>query len=298
MSNRSLAFIMLVVTAFAGAGVPITKDIVGAVPPIFILFLRFTMASIILFIYKGKHIVKSIKKEDIKPILIVGTFCAGGYILYNLSVAFTTATNAAFFYSVSVLMIPFIAKLVNGTPYNKGLLIGIGITVIGMVGLIFNTGEFSFNLGDLLGLSCAVLFSFHVVFTGRYMDKTDPWVLANLQFVVVSVIVLIVALMFEDIPSIISFGTKEWIPLLYLAFFGTVVIYVAQNFAQTKLTESIIGIIYALIPLFGAISSWIILGETLSVVGGMGAGLMVIGAMVASKLNAHGSKEELEKQNT
>lgn len=291
MKNSSLALILLGATAFAGVGVPITKDIADVIPPIFILFIRFSMAFLLLFLFKAKHIVKNFKREHIVPILIVGGFCSGGYILYNLAVVYTTATNAAFFYSVSVLMIPFIAKWVNGTAYNRGLLIGIGITVVGMVGLIFNTGEFAFNAGDLLGLSCAVVFSFHVVFTGRYMDRLDAWVLADLQFAVVSVITLIAALLFEDVPNVMRFGAGQWLPLFYLAFFGTVVIYVAQNFAQMKLSESIIGIIYALLPLFGAISSWVILGETLTPIGMGGCVLMVIGAMVASKLNDHGEAD-------
>ncbi|MEG1584434.1 MAG: DMT family transporter [Anaerovorax sp.] len=286
MSNKKLTIILLISTIFAGAGVPITKDLADAVPPIFILAVRFLMAFIMLFALKWKYIVKHFKRADIKPIFIVACFCTGGYIFYNLAVVYTTATNAAFFYSMSVLIIPFVAKRVNGTPYNKGLLIGIAITVIGMVGLIFNTGEISINLGDLLGLACAVVFAFHVVYTGKYVDQVDPIVLADVQFVFVGTMSLAISLIFEE-GSLANFAQGSGaVSIFYLAFFGTVVIYVSQNTAQTKVTESMIGIIFALIPLYGALSSWVILGETLSFIGKVGCVLMVLGVLVANKLNS------------
>jgi len=79
-----------------------------------------------------------------------------------------------------------------------------------------------------------------------------------------------------------SFGWLEITALLFAGILITAALYYVQTRAQQKLSENTIGVLYALLPLFAAVFSWIMLGETLSVIGMVGGAMMVTGVILAA----------------
>jgi drug/metabolite transporter (DMT)-like permease len=162
MKNQLLALLLLLIM-LSGLNTPLTKGMIDVVPPMLNIGLRFLIAFAVMALLRPKLLLRETNRADLGRILLISVFMGGGYILWAVSLLFTTGTNATFFACTSVIFIPFLAKAINKTPYNAKILAGILITVVGMYLLISNGAGFNPNPGDLLALAAAIVFAFQVI---------------------------------------------------------------------------------------------------------------------------------------
>lgn len=284
MKNK-LGFLLLFLIMLCGINTPLTKSIMDVVPPIFNVGLRFLIAFTVMFLLRPKKILHEASRHDLVRIFVISIFMVAGYILWNVSLLFTTATNATFFACTSVLFIPFLAKIINKAAFHPRVFVGIAITIAGMYFLVSNGAGFSVNPGDFLALAASVMFALQVIYTAKYVDRIDSFLIAAYQFLYVGVIALGISFLFAEEVQWSSFGWLEVTALLFAGILITAALYYVQTRAQLKLSENTIGVLYALLPLFAAIFSWMILGETLSPIGIAGGGMMVVGVALAAVYN-------------
>ena len=284
MKNK-LAFLMLFLIMLCGINTPLTKSIMDVVPPIFNVGVRFLIAFAVMFALRPKKILQDPTRSDLLSIFVISIFMVLGYIFWNVSLLFTTATNATFFACTSVLFIPFLAKAINKTAYSRKVLVGIVITVVGMYLLVSNGASFVVNPGDLLALAASVMFALQVIYTGKYVERIDPFLIASYQFLFVGVLAMLTSFVAQEEIEWTSFGWLEISALLFAGTLITAALYYVQTLAQKKLSEHTVGVLYSLLPLFAAVFSWMILGETLSPIGIAGGAMMVIGVAMAAVYN-------------
>ena len=280
MKNRLLILLLLLIM-LSGLNTPLTKGMIDVVPPMLNIGLRFLIAFAAMFLLRPRLFFKETKGADLWRILLISVFMAGGYLLWALALLFTTGPNATFFACTSVISIPFLAKTINGTPYSGKILGGIVLTVAGMFLLVGNGTAIKPNPGDLLALAAAIVFAFQVIFTGKYVHRIDPYLIASYQFLFVGLMGLGLSLASGERLDLAAFGPFELGVLVYAGVLITAALYYVQTLAQQKLSENVIGILYALIPLFAAVFSWMILDERLAPPGIAGGLLMVAGIALA-----------------
>lgn len=71
-------------------------------------------------------------------------------------------------------------------------------------------------------------------------------------------------------------SAKVWLIILYLAIFCTILGYLMQNLALTRISENSVAVIQCLCPVMTAVFSFILLGEKLSAAGVAGAMTIII----------------------
>lgn len=285
--NNSMKYtaLLLLSAALTGVSGSVMKFGYSDVPPLLFLTYRFLFGFVILVLVFRKNILKNFKRSDLRPIAVISFFMAFGFVLFTLGLKYTTATNATFFYSLTVLMIPFLAYLINGSKFNKEIFVGILIAVAGMYLLIMNEGTFQINLGDLLSLLSALVFAFHVVFTGKFVSRVNPMALSVIQLFMVMVFVFLVSILIGEELSPPVYPARVWFTFLFTGIAGTAVFTLVQTVAQIHVKESTVGMVYATIPMFTAFSAWFVLGETLSLTGKIGCGLITLGIILAARMN-------------
>lgn len=280
--ERKLGFLLLFLIMLCGINTPLTKSIMDVVPPIFNVGVRFLIAFVVMFLLRPKKILKDPTRLELLNILTISIFMVLGYIFWNVSLLFTTATNATFFACTSVLFIPFLAKAINKTKYSYKVLVGIIITVVGMLLLVSNGAGFAMSPGDLLALAASVMFALQVIYTGKYVERIDPFLIAAYQFLFVGLMAMAASFAVQEKVGWSNFDGLEIGALLFAGILITAGLYYVQTIAQQKLSESTVGVLYALLPLFAAVFSWMILGETLSALGIAGGAMMVVGVALAA----------------
>ena len=246
-----------------------------------IISFRFSIAFIISLIFLHKKIFP-IKRREFFYSLLLGGLLFLIFITMTIGVKYTTATNASFLVSLSVIFIPFFSWVFNKEKPKKSIFLVLIIVLIGIMLLTLDK-NLELHIGDILCLICSLLFSFHVLITERFVKTNNPITLGVLQFGEVAILSFLVQYPIEKFT--IPKDEKFWISLLILSVFCTVLAYIIQTISQKKLSSILIGLILSLEPIFSGIFGYFFLNEYLTFQQYIGAFLLLISVIYVSVKN-------------
>ncbi|MEA4815541.1 MAG: DMT family transporter [Lachnospiraceae bacterium] len=268
-----------------GIGNPLIKIAFYGIPVFYLLFLRFFLSFMLFMLIFGKKIMGRIKLINPFHHTLIGLFTAGAFICCNLALKITSSITAGFLMSLAVVFTPFISRFLLKTSIKPQIFGFIAIILAGMYFLCMQGEKLSFGMGEFLAVMSSVFIAVAMVLTEKYSYELDPVTISTSQSLITSLACLIFALVFESAPDFKSVELiDEYMIIVYLAVGCTFVSYLLQNMALSKLPATYISLAFCSEPIFTAIFSNIILGETLSPIGFFGAGLIIIGICLASLL--------------
>lgn len=276
MSQRAKAEVLLVIVTFIwGSTFVIVKEALNDASPIPFLALRFTFAGVLLFMaLKRGHM----DCRAIVPGLILGTFLFGGFIFQTSGLNYTTPSKVAFITGFSVILVPLIMVL-QGARMNPANIAGALLGLAGLYFLVLPSGLSAVNRGDVLVLFGAISFAVHIVLVGKYTLKFSYQHLVPLQILTVGV-VSIAALPFDRSIKL------HWTGGLVLALAVTSILatgfaFSVQNWAQQYTPPAHTALIFALEPVFAAITSIVVVGERMGEKVIVGSGLILAGMVIS-----------------
>lgn len=244
----------------------------------FIMFVRFTMAAIVMGAVNVKNI-KALKRKELQGGIVVGIFMFLAFTLQTIGLQFTTPSANAFITATCVVMVPFFSWVVfKHKPANKAF-VGAIICFAGVGVLALSPGEgLVISKGDLITLVGAVAFAFHTVGLGVFAKKIDSKLLTFLQITTAAVLSFAVFMVVDrDFSAFASM--KGLLAVLYLAVFSTCVAYFIQTTCQKYATPSKTAIIISTESLFGTMLSIVMGFEPFTyylVIGGLAILLSVL----------------------
>lgn len=151
--------------------------------------------------------------------------------------------------------------------------------------------RFQLNKGDLMVLICALSFALHIFLVGRYAPETNATVLASVQILTVSILSGFFSLLLPHPP--LHFSPAAWLALLVTAVPATSLAFFVQTKMQQFTTPTHTALIFSMEPVFSAISAFFLAGEVLTLQGLIGAGLVLMGMLIAEFT---GSKNEIPSE--
>ena len=282
MTKRELmADAILVLTAMIwGTGFVVMKNTLDAVPPGAIIAIRYTIASMLTALMFRKHLM-GLTREDVRRGAVVGGLLAGAYIVQTIGLSMTTAGKNAFLTTVYVLLVPFGCYLVFRQKLSKKNFIAAAMMLAGIGCLSLDGESGGLNLGDLMTLCCGVLFAAHIMAVERCQEKTNTYALIVLQFAFAAAFAFVYAMIFERGMELdVNMGTVGG--LLYLSVFSTTIAMSLQNIGQSMAPASHAAILLSLESVFGALASWLLLGETLTTTMLLGFAIIFMALVVNS----------------
>ena len=279
--NHKYNIYMFIATIFFGMTYVLTKICLNYSTELHIISFRFLIAFVISLIFLQRKIFP-IKIKEILYSLILSVLLFMVFITMTIGVKYTTATNASFLISLSVIFIPFFSWIFNKEKPKKSIFIVLIIALMGIMLLTLDK-NLEFHIGDILCLICSLLFSFHVLITERFVKNNNPITLGVLQFGGVAILSFLVQYPIEKFT--LPKNEKFWISLMILSVFCTALAYIIQTVSQKKLSSTLIGLILSLEPIFSGIFGYFILNEYLSLQQYIGAFLLLISIIYVSVKN-------------
>lgn len=279
--NHKYNIYMVIATIFFGMTYVLTKICLNYSTELHIISFRFLIAFVISLIFLQRKVFP-IKIKEILYSLILSILLFMVFITMTIGVKYTTATNASFLISLSVIFIPFFSWIFNKEKPKKSIFIVLIIALIGIMLLTLDK-NLEFHIGDILCLICSLLFSFHVLITERFVKNNNPITLGVLQFGGVAILSFLVQYPIEKFT--LPKNEKFWISLMILSVFCTALAYIIQTVSQKKLSSTLIGLILSLEPIFSGIFGYFILNEYLSPQQYMGAFLLLISIIYVTVKN-------------
>ena len=279
--NHKYNIYMFIATIFFGLTYVLRKICLNYSTELHIISFRFLIAFVISLIFLQRKVFP-IKIKEILYSLILSVLLFMVFITMTIGVKYTTATNASFLISLSVIFIPFFSWIFNKEKLKKSIFIVLIIALIGIMLLTLDK-NLEFHIGDILCLICSLLFSFHVLITERFVKNNNPITLGVLQFGGVAILSFLVQYPIEKFT--LPKNEKFWISLMILSVFCTALAYIIQTVSQKKLSSTLIGLILSLEPIFSGIFGYFILNEYLSPQQYMGAFLLLISIIYVTVKN-------------
>ena len=207
--------------------------------------------------------------------------CAGGIMfvassLQQISMLYTTAGKAAFITCLYIIFVPLFAFFLHSRirPENWA---GALLALVGLF-LLAVKGDFSLGLGDSIVLVSAIFWAFHILFIGHFAGEVDVMELSVSQVGLVTVLSAIVAFAIESPTwsAIVSSGTA----IIYGGIMSAGVAFTLQAMGQKYADPAHAAILMSFEAIFGALASWLILGEVMTGKEIFGCFLMITGMTV------------------
>lgn len=271
--------ILILLTFIWGTTFPVMKIIVENIGFAYYVFLRFSIASIILAPYIFLRYKAKILFKDTFPGIVLGILFLGGISFQGLGIEYTSASNAAFITGLSVVFVYLIEVAIGGEKVSIQLLLAIILSIIGLYLLSFKD-MFTPCIGDLIVLIGSFFWAFQIISVGRYSKKFD---LSRLLFFEISSTAFgsISLLSFIKMPSLNNI--LDMIPyILYLSIFCTIFTNMLQLYGQKLVSNVEAAIIYLMEPVFAYMLSFIMLGEQLSIRQFFGAFFIMLAMILSS----------------
>ena len=270
-------FLIVLVALFWGSTYFLTKMAVEELEPFNLTALRFGTAFIITALFFFKRI-RNADRTVIKYSIILGVLAVIAVLSMTFGVQYTTASNAGFLISLSVVMIPLISVVVLKKKIKAKLLLSVVLATIGIVCLTLNE-QLTINKGDILCILCAASFAVQVLIMERIPKSADSVAIGALQLGITAVVNFILSFFLENFT--VPRDLKVWGVIVILGVFCTAFCYIIQIYALKNTSAIQAGIILSLEPVFSAIFAYIFLGELLSKQGYIGAILLFISVILA-----------------
>ena len=271
---KYMAFILLQSFIY-GFGNPLTKIAFESITPFWSLSIRFTIAFLVFMVFFGRKIIRSLRNVKAKVYLPASICMAAAYISCNLALNWTSATNVGFLMSLPVIFAPILAFLVYKAKYR---LIHIPLqiaVVIGLYMLCFDGSSLAFGKGEATALITALSISGALVFGEESLKELDAAAVSASQAGITALISLPCALIFENVGVLSRVSLPAWAVVLYLAIFCTCIAYMLQNSALQNISAAAVSMLQCTQPILTALISYFLLKERLSIIGLIGAGIIM-----------------------
>lgn len=283
MADTALLFVAFI----WGTTFLVVQQAISSLPPNTFNAVRFTVAALFLFVFQIT-IYRGQIRQWRRPLLIagaiIGFWLCLGYALQTVGLLYTTPSKAGFITGLSVVLVPLFSFLILRDRVKPAAVVGVILAAIGLY-LLTQNQSFSFNLGDVLVFGCAISFAMQIVITGKYAPRFPALPLAIVQLTTVAAMSWLYAFFFEDywlafdpqvllIPEV-AFG------LVITSIFATALAFLIQTALQKRTSSTRVALIFALEPVFAALTSYVFIHEVLSGRQLFGCMLILVGMLLA-----------------
>ena len=261
------------IAAVWGLTFVMVQDAIALMPAMTFLGYRFLIAAFVVAVIFHKK-VRLLSRSGWKAGALMGVFLTSGYIAQTLGLERTSASNAGFITGMFVVLTPIFGAVFLKHPVGVQAWVAAIVSTAGLFMLSTSGGAGEGRLtGDGLVFLCACSFAFHILVTARAVEKHDVFALLAVQLGLCGAFCFVAAAAAGDL--VVPRTSVEWNALLVTAFIASALGFFVQTYAQKHASPARTALILASEPAFAGFFAYLLNDETRSLIGWVGAGLIV-----------------------
>ncbi len=266
--SNAIIYLKLLLMAFFWGGTFIAgKWLSGHVQPASAAFLRFSIATVVLFaiMLRNQKKLPLLKRKQWGPLLLLGLSGVFGYNLFFFKgLELIEAGRAAVIIASNPIVIAIFAALLFGEKLNgmKGL--GVIVSVCGAIVVITHGQPLEIlhngaGRGDLYILGCVICWASYSLIGRAAMHDLSPLVAVTYSALIGTVFLLPFALGEGIIQKIGDYPLSSWLSLFYLGLCGTVLGFVWYYQGIQKIGSTQAGQFINFVPVCAIfLSAWLL----------------------------------------
>jgi drug/metabolite transporter (DMT)-like permease len=228
------------------------------------LAVRFTVATIAMVALRPTNL-RRISRRQLWRGALLGAMLGLAYIAQTYGLLSTPAAVSGFITGMAVVLTPIIAWLLLRDVISLKTWLAVVLACTGLA--LLSLHGWSYGVGELLTLGCALFLAFHIVGLGHWSPQHEPYKLALIQIATVAIISLLAAA-----PGGITLppDTRVWGVIGITAILATSLAFLVQTWAQSLISSTHVAVVLTMEPVFAGIFATVIGGEhlTLRTIGG------------------------------
>lgn len=296
--NKNITTIsaLIFTVLFWGLSFIAIKIVLRSFSPIIYMFLRFTLASGLLFIIL---LLKGFPKLDISThfkLFLTGLFEPGLYFYFETTgLTLTSATKASIILATVPILVMILARIFLGEQIQRKSVYAIFLSITGICILVLGeSGVTQLNtsiFGDSLILAAALSAALYMVCARNLGNQLSSLVITSFQMFYGTLMFLPVFIYQLSRHKWNAVTLESFLALIFLALFCTVGGYFLYNYALTQVPASRAAVFLNGIPVVTTIAAALVLGEHLTLLQITGGVIVLTAVFIANLPLGHIRKQ-------
>ena len=267
--------ILIILAFFAiyviwGSTYLLNKIVVTEVAPLYLAAIRFTVASILIFIIaKALKINLEISNRQLKNNIFAGfLFLVYGNGVFVWALKYVDSGFGALEASIQPLMVLILMRILDGNKIKSSSIIGICLGIIGMY-LLVSQKQLVYQEHSLIGIimifTCVISWSCGSLFVARAELAPNYFVNTGYQMLTSGIMLFIISSLFGEAWTS-PFGwslSAQW-SMGLLIVFGSIVAFTAFNYLLKEVSTEKVSTSAYVNPVIALLLGWYILDEQIS----------------------------------
>ncbi|TDO98135.1 DMT family transporter [Marinomonas balearica] len=256
--------ILVLVTILAAFGWIFSKESLHELPPLFFISTRFILAGFILTLVSPKSVL-GMNRKGWKHASFVGGLMGLAMMFWIIGLdQIQNIGVGAFISSLGVVLVPLVARLVFKDSPPTSIWFALPFAIMGLAFLSLGSLQSAtgFEFAQLYFFIAAVFLALQFTFLSKLSTTINSFGLTAVQLFVTGVMILIVSLLTEEVPSSVSLSTLGW--FFASVFIATTLRFLLQTYGMSLASASHAAIIMNLEPVWTALFAVLWYSERMS----------------------------------
>lgn len=295
---------LVIANVIWGAAPPIFKFAYENIPPFTLGFIRFTLASLILFPWVARAPVTNVRARDWIMLIAGSLFVSLHLGLFFLGLERTESINTSIISAVGPIFLYFASVRFLHERRNGNILVGMCIALAGSLTVIVSPlllGHQSFRLGqfegNLLILASTLTDMIAILFLKKALKHLSPLFVTLVMFTFSALLFYPLALWELQSWSFAQLDYRGVVGIIFGTLFSSTVAYYLHDYGISRVRGEEVGIFSYISPIVTILVAIPLLGEMPSIYFFGGGILVILGILIAERRFHWHAIHELRRQN-
>lgn len=278
--------LLLLMVCFWGANISIIKVALRHFHPAVFNCLRFVIASLTMLVLYRKVFDDPVDKKELGWLLLLGILGNTIYqYLFIGGVSYTYVSHASILLGTSPIFTAGLSSILGHEKVGKKVWFGILLSFSGILLIVFGAGKFQAStfrtaIGDLCIVLASLIWSVYTTFSKKIINEysSQHYILYTVLFGSIFMIPIAIPSFFKQNWDVL--GIYDWGALLYSALLALVFGYSAWYYSVQKIGSTRTSVYSNLTPVAGLTIGMIFLGDRLTLLQWIGAGVILTGLLL------------------
>ena len=286
MSERVGIAAAMLSSALGGMAAAATRFVIGATDPITLAALRFGLGFLFLLPLALALGSRWPRGRDWVGVALLGIlFFAIFFVLYNLSLSYTSAAHA----SMALSTLPMVTNLaaaalgVESLTARKsaGVLVAMGGVALALAAGLSAAPPRAWQ-GDLIMMAATLCMALYTIWSRPFVRRSGPLPFLTAGMGIGAFCLVVLAWRSAGFAVVSSFGVAQWIAILYLGLGGAAVNFYLWVFALQHTTPTRVASTITVTPITASALAAVLIGEPIGPGLAVGVAAVLAGIWLAS----------------
>ena len=284
-TKKQAVLLTIIASSLWGTSFPAIKIGLQFMDAYTFVFLRFSFALLLMLgvLLFTKNFSLNFNKKRL--ILFLGITNGAAYLLQYMGMFYTSASKASLLVNLTVIWVAILSPILVKEQISRKKLSGVIISFLGIFLVTTNLDFQSFTTGEIFGdilvIAAGIIWALFIIYNKPLVNESKNMIQSLTLLLVFTMIPLMPVLTFSS-ANFLTLQWEAWIAITYTAIFCWIIPYLLWSKGLKNISPVTSSVILLNEIIVAVTVSTIILRESLTVVSGIGAVLIIIAIIVVS----------------